>query len=80
LRKLDTRSVALVGIAGDDCVLRTALDAQMRDYPLWVPADGIASQSAARNERALHLLRDVAGADTTPITNYLAHCASTREH
>ena len=80
LRKLDTRSVALVGIAGDDCVLRTALDAQMRGYPVWVPADGIASQSAARNERALHLLHDVAGADITPITTHLAHSASTREH
>lgn len=63
LLQLDVHSLAIVGIAGDDCVLRTAFEAQMRDYPLWVPADGIASQTALRNQRALACLTEVAGAD-----------------
>lgn len=67
LQKLEVEALALVGIAGDDCVLRTAFDAQMRDYALWVPADGIASQTALRNQRALACLSEVAGADITLI-------------
>ncbi|MEI7037066.1 isochorismatase family cysteine hydrolase [Fulvimonas yonginensis] len=67
LEKLGIERLALVGIAGDDCVLRTALDAQMRGYPIWVPADGIASQTALRNQRALACMSEVAGADITRI-------------
>lgn len=80
LRKLGTRSVALVGIAGDDCVLHAALDVQMRDYPVRVPGrwHRLAERRAQRTR--LQLLRDEAKADTTPITTHLAHCASTREH
>lgn len=44
-------------------MLRTALDAQMRGFPLWAPADGIASQTPLRNQRALACMRDVAKAD-----------------
>ena len=67
LEKLDVQALALVGIAGDDCVLRTALDAQMRGFPVWVPADGIASQTALRNQRALACVTEVAGADIARI-------------
>lgn len=80
LRKLGSRSGALAGIAGDDCVLRTVMDAQMREYAVQVPADGVASQSAARNQRSLQLLHDVAGADLGRVTDYLANSASTWEH
>jgi nicotinamidase-related amidase len=67
LEKLEVRALTLVGIAGDDCVLRTALDAQMRQFPLWVPADGIASQTTLRNQRALSCMQEVARADITRI-------------
>lgn len=67
LEKLRIKALALVGIAGDDCVLRTAMDAQMRQYPLWVPADGIASQTTLRNQRALACMQEVAKADITRI-------------
>jgi nicotinamidase-related amidase len=63
LQELDIHSLAVVGIAADDCVLRTALDAQMRHYALWVPADAVASQTALRSQRALACLSEVAGAD-----------------
>lgn len=67
LEKLDIQALAVVGIAGDDCVLRTALDAQMRGFPLWVPADGVASQTPLRNQRALACMEEVAGADIARI-------------
>ena len=71
LEKLGVESLALVGIAGDDCVLRTALDAQMRGFPLWVPADGIASQTPLRNQRALASMHEVAKADIGRIDAHL---------
>jgi nicotinamidase-related amidase len=67
LEKLEVDALALVGIAGDDCVLRTALDAQMRRFALWVPADGIASQTTLRNQRALSCMQEVAKADINRI-------------
>jgi nicotinamidase-related amidase len=67
IEKLGVQALAVVGIAGDDCVLRTALDAQMRGFPLWVPADGIASQTPLRNQRALACMQEVARADITRI-------------
>lgn len=72
LEKLGIGSLTLVGIAGDDCVLRTALDAQMREFPLWVPADGIASQTTLRNQRALACMQEVAKADIERIDVRLA--------
>jgi len=71
LEKLDIEALALVGIAGDDCVLRTAMDAQMRGFPLWVPADGTASQTTLRNQRALACMQEVAKADITRIDAHL---------
>lgn len=65
LEKLRVEALVVVGIAGDDCVLRTALDAQMRDYALWVPTDAVASQTPLRNQRALACMSEVAGADIT---------------
>lgn len=67
LEKLGIDALALVGIAGDDCVLRTAMDAQTRGFPLWVPADGIASQTTLRNQRALASMQEVAKADINRI-------------
>ncbi|KRE94970.1 hypothetical protein ASG87_16960 [Frateuria sp. Soil773] len=67
LETLQVDAITLVGIAGDECVLHTALDAQMRVYPLWVPVDGVASLTFERNERALACMNEVAGADISPI-------------
>ncbi|MCX7514813.1 cysteine hydrolase family protein [Frateuria hangzhouensis] len=78
LEKLDVSALALVGIAGDDCVLRTALDAQMRQLPLWVPADGIASQTTLRNQRALSCMQEVAKADITRIDAHLPEWNNTQ--
>jgi nicotinamidase-related amidase len=58
LRDLKIRRVVLAGLAGDGCVLATALDANMRGFEVRVPSDCCASPTRARNERALRVLRD----------------------
>ena len=58
LAQLQIRHVVVTGIAGDGCVLATAIDAHMRDFEVSVPSDCCASISKARNDRALQLLRD----------------------
>lgn len=53
LQHLQARRLILTGVASDQCVANSAVDARMRDYEVVVPADCVASQSAARNKRAL---------------------------
>lgn len=58
LQALETETLILTGLAGDNCVLFTAHDAYMRDYRLAVPSDCIASESATSNAWALrHMAR-----------------------
>ena len=66
LDHLGTRRLLIVGIAGDQCVVNTAVDARMRDFDVAVPSDAIASLTPERNQRALNHLRDVLGLDTAP--------------
>ena len=58
MRSLRLRSVVLTGLAGDGCVLASALGANMRGFEVRVPSDCCASPTRARNERALAVLRD----------------------
>ncbi len=58
LQALETETLVLTGLAGDNCVLFTAHDAYMRDYRLVVPSDCIASESPTSNAWALrHMAR-----------------------
>lgn len=67
LEHLEVRHLTLVGLTGDQCVLTTAMDAHMRDYRLWVPADAIASITPQRNQRALDYLSEVVGVRVQPV-------------
>lgn len=58
LRDLRLRRVVLAGLAGDGCVLASAIEANMHGFEVRVPADCCASASKARNERVLQVLRD----------------------
>lgn len=69
LRDLQTTTVILTGIAGDNCVLFSANDAYMRDLRLFIPSDCVASESEAENHAALQLMRKVVKADITPSTD-----------
>lgn len=62
LDELHIAALTIVGIAGDQCVLATAMDAHLRDYALWIPGNTVASITAARNQRALSYLHEVQGA------------------
>jgi len=66
LRCLEVRAIVICGFAGDGCVLATALDAHMRDYRVSVAGDATASQSLARNRRALRDLAATEVADVAP--------------
>ena len=56
LRHLRVRRLIVTGVAGDQCVLLTAIEARMQDYEVIVPADCVGSQTAARNASALRHL------------------------
>ena len=74
LEHLEVRHLALAGLTCDQCVLTTALDAHIRDYPLWVPADAVASITPARKQRALDHMREVLGARVSPVRNDGGEC------
>jgi nicotinamidase-related amidase len=66
LKYLGARELVLAGFAGDMCVLFSASDAYMRDYQLRVPRNCIASETPARNRRAIAFLNEVLGVDVSP--------------
>lgn len=68
LDHLQAKTLILTGIAGNNCVLFTANDAYLREFDLIVPADCVASPTAARNEAALAQLRELVKADTRDST------------
>ena len=58
LDHLRVRRLVIAGLAGDGCVLATAIDANMRGFHCHVPADCTASPTLDRNRRALRILKD----------------------
>ena len=63
LRHLEVHRLIVTGVACDQCVLATAIDARAHDYQLLVPADCVASQDDGRRASALRLLQESLGAD-----------------
>lgn len=66
LPRLGVNRLVLTGIAADICVLFTAADAHMREYPLWVPEDAVAGEQRERTHWALAIMRNSMNADTRP--------------
>jgi nicotinamidase-related amidase len=64
LAQLGARRLIVAGLAADICVLFTASDAFLRGFKLWVPADCVAAESAARKRAALNFMARVLKADT----------------
>ncbi|QDI91554.1 cysteine hydrolase [Salicibibacter halophilus] len=69
LEQLKVQNIILAGVAGDKCIHFTANDAYMRGYSIYVPKDCTASNYEASNSRALFLMEDIMGADTTRSTH-----------
>jgi nicotinamidase-related amidase len=65
LQHLDARRLILTGVASDQCVIATAMEAVMRDLAVVVPRDCVASQSVARNETVLRQLEKFQKLPTT---------------
>jgi nicotinamidase-related amidase len=53
LRHLRVQRVVLTGVAADQCIFLTAVEARMQDYDVTVPADCVAAQTASRVRTAL---------------------------
>ena len=58
LQDLQVERLVLTGVASDQCIATSAVDARMRNYDALAPRDCIASHSAERDERALKLLEE----------------------
>ena len=66
LRQLRCRRLILAGIAADNCVLFTAMDAYLRGYSLWVPADCVAAETDDAKIQALAQMRQTLKARVAP--------------
>ena len=56
----------ICGLATDICVQLTAIDAFLREYRVWVPADCNAAESLAAKETSLAYMAGILKCDTTP--------------
>lgn len=59
LDQLDIDRVVLTGVATDQCILATALDARMRRLETVVASDGTAAMTATRHRNALAVMREM---------------------
>jgi len=73
LDDLGVSSIIIAGIAADSCVLYTALDAHLRNFPIWVPRDCVAAETDDWRQRALRQIERAAKGWTGPSTEPLQH-------
>lgn len=66
LQYLQTETLILTGLTGNNCVLFTAHDAYLRDYRLIIPSDCVASPTDDENVFALSQMRSLLKADIRP--------------
>jgi nicotinamidase-related amidase len=66
LAEMRTRELIICGLATDICVQLTAMDAFLREYRVWVPADCNAAESREAKEAALAYMAGILKCDTTP--------------
>jgi nicotinamidase-related amidase len=67
LEKLEVAQLTIAGIAGDSCVLSSAMDAHIRGFKVRIPSDTVASLTQIRNRRALQFMDESLGCDISPI-------------
>ena len=66
LPQLGASRLILTGFATDICVLFTAVDAYMREYDLWIPADCVAANTPERSRAALDHMAKILKAEIKP--------------
>ena len=68
LAQMQARELVICGLATDMCVQLTAMDAFLREFQTWVPADCTAAESAAAKAASLEYMATVLKCDTAPAT------------
>lgn len=66
LKQLHCKRLVIAGLAADNCVLFTAMDAYVRGYALWIPADCVAAESSDAKQAALAQMQRVLKAQIRP--------------
>jgi nicotinamidase-related amidase len=66
LQDLKVRRLLLTGVAADQCIATTAVDARMRNLDVEAPADCIATQGEERHARMLAHFAQALAVPTTP--------------
>jgi nicotinamidase-related amidase len=66
LDQMQARELIICGLATDMCVQLTAMDAFLREYSAWVPADCTAAESSAARDTSLRYMQTVLRADIRP--------------
>lgn len=64
LRQLKCERLVITGLAADSCVLFTAMDAYLRGFELWIPADCVAAEADEAHVNALEHMGRVLKAHT----------------
>jgi nicotinamidase-related amidase len=68
LSYLEVKTLILTGIAGNMCILYSAMDANLRDYHVIVPPDCTASNTVKANRQALHEMKSTLKTILVPST------------
>ncbi|MFN7927923.1 MAG: isochorismatase family cysteine hydrolase [Blastocatellia bacterium] len=66
LSYLNAKTLILTGLTGNMCILFTAIDAYLRDFQLFVPADCVVSIEIEENQAALKYMQKVLKANICP--------------
>ena len=66
LTEMQARDLVICGLATDICVQMTAMDAFLREYRIWVPADCTAAESEDAKAASLAYMANVLKCDTAP--------------
>jgi nicotinamidase-related amidase len=66
LPRLGVNRLVMTGVAADICILFTAADAHMREYDIWVPQDGVASEDDGHKQWALEMLAKAMDVEIRP--------------
>lgn len=66
LEAMEARELVICGLATDICVQMTAMDAFLRDYRIWVPADCTAAESTQAWKTSLQYMADILRCDVKP--------------
>jgi nicotinamidase-related amidase len=66
LEQLKCRRLIVTGLAADNCILFTAMDAYLRGFELWIPQDCVAAESEEARNQALDQMGRVLKAEVRP--------------